>query len=125
MIIEKVTLGRSEFAVRELPFGDLRIQLPRINRIGPALAANVLTDAVMEDLAEVIACGVGITVEELGKLPVKLPQIGLAFNAIVRAAGIEELAESGEPKPVATGTGTTSMPTSRRSPAGRGTKSAS
>lgn len=125
MIIEKVTLGRTEFEVRELPFDDLRIQLPRINRVGPALAANVLSDAVMEDIAEVIACGVGITVAELGKLPIKIHQIGPAFNAVVRAAGIEELAESGEQKPVATGTGTTSTPTSRRSPAGRGTKSAS
>ncbi len=124
MIHEKIKLGHAEFTVRELTFDELCEQLPRINRISPALTANVLTPEVMSELRELIACGVGITVAELGKLPIKTPQIGAAFNAIVKATGVEELAGSGEAVPEADGTGTTSTPTSRRSPAGRGKKSA-
>jgi len=119
-----ISLGGKQFEVRELEFRELRRLLPVIHRVGPALARNVITDSVMDELAEIIAAGIGITVEELDALPVKARELGAAFDAVATSAGLAERPEgaSGEAL-VADGTGTTSTLISPPASAGPGTTS--
>ncbi len=118
------TLGGQPFTAATLEFKVLRRVLPAINRVGPTLARNVITEAVMADLADVICAGAGITVEQFDAMPVKAHELGLAFNAVVLAAGLEAKQEgaSGEAS-VADGTGTTSTLISPPASVGPGTTS--
>jgi len=84
-----VLLGGKELEAKPLPWGQTRNLLQSINRIGMAVAAGVFDDALLDEMEKVLSIGYGFERDELQQMPVTLDEIQAAFEALIRATGLE------------------------------------
>lgn len=114
MSVKTITLAGREIPINELNFAQLKRILPAINRAARAMASDRLDEAAMDDMGIVLCSGTGMAQAELDALPIRGNELGPAFEAIVKLAGLgpAEGAQAGEAWVASDGTGTNSMPTS-------------
>lgn len=86
-----VTLGGKQFTVGPMPWGRLKSVMSAINRVGLAAAAGVFDDAQLEDMATVLQKGLQIEPQAFDELPTTIAEVLHAFNAVVKASGLEEV----------------------------------
>ena len=91
MATTTVTLGGREFPVGPMPWGRLKAVMGAINRVGMAAAGGLFGDAELEDMATVLQKGLEIEPQEFDALPTTIAEVLRAFNAVVKASGLEEV----------------------------------
>lgn len=124
--VPEITLGGERHPVKPIPFGTLRRVLPAVKRASAAMAAGAIDEAAMADVGLVLAAGMGVTPEELDRVPIRSDEIGPAFSVIMDVAGLAApgVPSAGENKAGATpGTGTISTPISPPASDGPGPRS--
>lgn len=136
---ETVTLGGRVFELQAMPWGQLKRLTGAIQRVGMALSAGVVGDAMLDDMAQVLCIGLGLDQAELDALPTDYHEVSTAFRALMRVSGMEAEMEhalgearrrglqlAGPAPATATTTstpGTASTPTPLPTPAGPGASS--
>lgn len=88
-----VQFGGKTYELSALPWGRLRKIMGAINRVGMAAAVGYFDDSALDDMAVVLAEGLGIAPADLEEAPTNLEEAQAAFEAIVRVSGLEKAME--------------------------------
>lgn len=86
---ESITLGGRRFELQAMTWGQLKRLTGAIQRVGMALSAGVVGDAVLDDMGQVLCLGLQITQAELDALPTDYHEVSTAFRALMRVSGME------------------------------------
>jgi len=90
----KITLAGNEYPIGAPVFKQMRVIIPAVTRLSPKLGLNVIDEAAMDDMFNVLLAGLqagnaAFTREQLEAIPLSATELVNAMPVIMEAAGLE------------------------------------
>lgn len=83
-----IMLAGVAYEIKPLSLGKLRIIIPAFGRVGQALARGEMSEVVLDDLAEILAAGIGIDKAAAEQIPAAMHELVAAMKTIADVSGL-------------------------------------